>query len=176
MLNLIEKFTPAASGRHHRRWPDDGGVRRRRRRRDRGVGPAFTPRREVETVIESLVDEVGGRDRRGRASALPPRSSTMDRPPLSRKDSGLATVEFAIVGSLLCLLVFAIISVGIFINAHMQAANDAHVEAARCSACTPTQSPPGHSEQNCHQDLRVVRSPHSFPRPLQSRASYRCGG
>ena len=51
----------------------------------------------------------------------------MNRSPHSHEDSGLATVEFAIVGSLLCLLVFAILSVGIFINAHMQAADHARV-------------------------------------------------
>ena len=63
----------------------------------------------------------------------------MNRSPHSHDDSGLATVEFAIVGSLLCLLVFAILSVGIFINAHMQAADTARFQArAAALACSPT--------------------------------------
>jgi Flp pilus assembly protein TadG len=58
----------------------------------------------------------------------------------SRKDDGLATVEFAIVGNLLFLLLFGIISVGLFISAHTQAADEARFLAREAALhCTPAQ-------------------------------------
>jgi hypothetical protein len=71
----------------------------------------------------------------------------MKRSPDSRNDSGLATVEFAIVGSLLLMLVFAIITFG-NILAKKSAITSAVQDAARAaslpqgcsgSACTAAQ-------------------------------------
>ena len=55
----------------------------------------------------------------------------MTRTLRSRNDDGLAMVEFAIVGSLLFVLLFGIISVGLFISAHTQAADEARFQARR---------------------------------------------
>jgi Flp pilus assembly protein TadG len=102
----------------------------------------------------------------------------MKHPPHSHNDSGLATVEFAIVGSLLCLLVFAIISVGIFINAHMQAADAARFQArAAALACSPTDIANGvvvtkTVTQTYAWFVPLVPS----PGPATESVSYRCGG
>jgi hypothetical protein len=57
-----------------------------------------------------------------------------------RNDDGLATVEFAVVGSLLFVLLFGIISVGLFISAHTRAADEARFQARQAALdCTPAQ-------------------------------------
>ena len=102
----------------------------------------------------------------------------MNRSPHSHDDSGLATVEFAIVGSLLCLLVFAILSVGIFINAHMQAADQARQQARSAAlACSPADITNGvivtkTVTKNYAWFVPLLPS----PGPAVESVSYRCGG
>ena len=68
---------------------------------------------------------------------IPP---AMAHTPHHRNDDGLATVEFAIVGSLLLLLVFAILSVGVLISAHTEAADEARFQARAAALLrTPAQ-------------------------------------
>jgi Flp pilus assembly protein TadG len=102
----------------------------------------------------------------------------MDRSSHSRNDSGLATVEFAIVGSLLCLLVFAIISVGIFINAHMQAADAARFEArAAALACSPADVTNGVVVTKTVTKTYAWFVPFiPYPGDAEESVSYRCGG
>ena len=106
-------------------------------------------------------------------------ASTMDRSPNSRNDSGLATVEFAIVGSLLCLLVFAIISVGIFINAHMQAAKrrSRRSFAPLLSLVRRRKSPTESSWKELSPKPYAWVVPFiPYPGDAQESAGYRCGG
>jgi hypothetical protein len=65
----------------------------------------------------------------------------MNSTPHSRNDSGLATVEFAIVGSLLLMLVFAIGSLGILWGAKQQVAFAAN-EAAHAASVHVGYTPP----------------------------------
>jgi Flp pilus assembly protein TadG len=101
----------------------------------------------------------------------------MNRSPHSHDDSGLATVEFAIVGSLLCLLVFAILSVGIFINAHMQAADTARFQArAAALACSPTDISNGVIVTRTATKTFTWFVPFiPSPGPAVQSVSYRCG-
>jgi Flp pilus assembly protein TadG len=101
----------------------------------------------------------------------------MKRSPHSHEDSGLATVEFAIVGSLLCLLVFAIISVGIFINAHMQAADAARFQArAAALACSPTDITNGTIVTKTVTKAYAWFVPFiAYPGDAEETVSYRCG-
>jgi Flp pilus assembly protein TadG len=101
----------------------------------------------------------------------------MKRSPHSHEDSGLATVEFAIVGSLLCLLVFAIISVGIFINAHMQAADTARFEArAAALACSPADITAGTIVTKTATKAYAWFVPFiPYPGDAEETVSYRCG-
>jgi Flp pilus assembly protein TadG len=102
----------------------------------------------------------------------------MKRSPHPHNDSGLATVEFAIVGSLLCVLVFAIISVGIFINAKMQAANQARLLArAAALACSPAEVANGVIVTKSATKPFTWAVPFiPYPGPAIESASYRCGG
>jgi Flp pilus assembly protein TadG len=104
--------------------------------------------------------------------------TVMARTPLRRSDDGLATVEFAIVGSLLLLLVFAILSVGFFISAHTEAADEARFQArAAALLCTPAQV-----QANVVVTKSVTKPVTWFvpfiPAPASSATetvSYRCG-
>ena len=68
-------------------------------------------------------------------------------------------------GSLLCLLVFAILSVGIFINAHMQAADEARFAGSRrCSRLYC----PTHNHERCASWTKTVTKPITLVRPSHS--------
>jgi len=101
----------------------------------------------------------------------------MTHTPRSRTDDGLATVEFAIVGSLLFLLLFGIICVGLFISAHTQAADEARFQARQAALeCTPEQVAANVVVS------RTVTKPVPWvvpfipsPGPAVETVSYRCG-
>jgi hypothetical protein len=115
---------------------------------------------------------------KGEGFGPPSPASTMDHSPDPRNDSGLATVEFAIVGSLLCLLVFAIISVGILINAHMQAADAARFQArADALKCTPEQIADGDIVERTATKSYAWFVPFvPYPGDAEETVKYRCGG
>ena len=150
MLNLIEKFTPAVEA-----DTNDAGLTTVEYAVAAavvaaGAVAAFVAarRRPSTAAISDLVD----RDRlirltRGEGFGPPPGTALMDSTPHSRNDSGLATVEFAIVGSLLLMLVFAVLTFG-NILANKSAITSAVQDAARAaslpqgcsgSPCTPAQ-------------------------------------
>ena len=105
---------------------------------------------------------------------------TLSRKLRSDNDDGLATVEFAIVGSLLMLLLFGIISVGLFISAHAQAADEARFQA-RKAALDPVECPPAAVAAN-KVITKTVSKPITWLVPLiplpefaTETVSYRCG-
>jgi Flp pilus assembly protein TadG len=95
-----------------------------------------------------------------------------------RDDRGLATIEFAIVGSVLMLLVFGILSVGIFINAHMQAADKARQQARTAAlACSQADITAGKTVSATVTPtfpwiVPLVPKPAAHPQTV----TYRCGG
>ena len=178
MLNLVEKFTPAVEADTN----DAGlttveyavaaavvtagaGARLRRPRRHGAAGsrPSSTRR---------LTRSVGGGLRPS------PRFAAMNSHTHSRNDSGLATVEFAIVGSLLSYSCSPSSPWASLINAHMQAAPTKR--SCRCArsrtapsdiAPTPTIADGVIVDETVTKTYRVVRSFHSLSRATAHRDS-----
>jgi Flp pilus assembly protein TadG len=95
-----------------------------------------------------------------------------------RNDDGLAMVEFAIVGSLLCLLLFGIISMGLLFENVTKASDQARVAArALALACTPDEISNG-VVKTASQPVTVTWLIPGIPAPSvpDQKVSYRCGG
>jgi Flp pilus assembly protein TadG len=95
-----------------------------------------------------------------------------------KDDRGMATVEFAIVGSLLLMLVFGILSVGLYIGAQLKATNDARQQARSAAlACSSTDIANGVIVTKTVTPsfawiVPLVPKPSAKPESV----SYRCGG
>jgi TadE-like protein len=96
----------------------------------------------------------------------------------SRADDGLAMVEFAIVGSLLMVLLFGILSAGVLISAHTQAADEARF-AARVDAVKPdclTTWPSGVVTKTVTKPVNWFVPLIPGPSAATETVDYKCGG
>ena len=137
MLNLVSKFTPEASVE-----ADDAGltmveyavagalITAAAAAAFLALGGAVTTKIDEITTAITLIPHRQG-EGFGPPLEMGPTMARTLRTLRSRNDDGLAMVEFAIVGSLLMVLLFGIISrLGLLISAHTQAADEARF---RCS-------------------------------------------
>ena len=145
MLNLVEKFTPAVEA-----DTDDAGLTTVEYAVAAAVvaaGAMAPPSRCSAPPSPTKISDLVDRGRlihfgRGRALGSSPRPAlSWSAHTHSRNDSGLATVEFAIVGSLLLMLVFAIITVGHSRHRQQQCRALPNEAPCCCSQCSLTQAP-----------------------------------
>jgi Flp pilus assembly protein TadG len=101
----------------------------------------------------------------------------MRRHKTDRDDRGLVTIEFVLIAPFLFMLVFLLISLGMYFNAKMTASDQARTQARNAAiACTPTATPSTVSATvTASYNWFVPLLPYTPP-PISETVTARCGG